>query len=203
MGEEGGRGRWSWNDRWTNNKKMLSSEQKKRDITEKTTPTLLFCLKDFLNWLMILFNTNYPTCGNFVLIIATSAAKKGVKGKLAAWVFIILLANKPLPRMRFSENSSSTICLILVMLTRFTIHIQALSPLSCVKLFHVSFTNGKFLSILPQRSSSFKTMQKSPGIAGFDLSEAHPGNLVVYHTHYKCPAICHLRTCKPEVIMNR
>ena len=116
MGEKGGRG--MTDDLIT--KKCLSSEQKIK-ISPKKTPTLLFRLNDFLNWLMILVNTNSPTCGNFVLIIATSAAKTGVKGKLAAWAFIMLLANKPLPRMRFSENSSGTICLILVMLSRLTI----------------------------------------------------------------------------------
>ena len=51
-------------------------------------------------------------------MIATSAAKTGVNGKLAAWAFIILLANNPLPWMKSSEKSSGTIRLILVMFTR-------------------------------------------------------------------------------------
>jgi hypothetical protein len=54
-------------------------------------------------------------------MIDTSAAKTGVNGKLAAWAFMILLANNPLPRIRFSANNSGTICLILVIFTRLTI----------------------------------------------------------------------------------
>ena len=63
-------------------------------------------------------------------MMATSAANTGVKGKLVAWAFIIFLANKPLPRIRFSENSSGTICLILVMLTRLTIPVMDLRKAS-------------------------------------------------------------------------
>ena len=109
----------------------LTTKEKvsKKPITEKCikkTHTLLFRLNDFLNWLIILVSTNSPTWGNFVLIIATSAANTGVNGKLAAWAFMILLANNPLPRIRFSENSSGTICLILVMFTRLTIPVMDL-----------------------------------------------------------------------------
>lgn len=66
-------------------------------------------------------STSSPTCGSFELMIATSAANTGVKGKLAAWAFMTLRQNKPLPRMRFSAKSSGTTCLILAMLTRLTI----------------------------------------------------------------------------------
>src|SRR6266478_1023618 len=54
-------------------------------------------------------------------MIETRAAKTGVKGKLAAWAFIILRAKSPRPLMRFSEKSSGTMCLMLPTLTLLTI----------------------------------------------------------------------------------
>lgn len=56
-----------------------------------------------------------------MLMIATSAAKTGVKGKLDDWAFMTLLANKPRPRIRFSCKSSGTMCLMFATLTRLTI----------------------------------------------------------------------------------
>ena len=75
---------------------------------------------------------NSPTWGSFVLMVATRAANTGVKGKLAAWAFIMLRANSPRPRIKFSEKSS--ICLIFAILTRLTIPVMDLHNASHVIL---------------------------------------------------------------------
>lgn len=50
-----------------------------------------------------------------------SAAKTGVNGKLDAWAFIMLRANRPRPRTRFSWKSSGTTSLMFATFTLFTI----------------------------------------------------------------------------------
>lgn len=62
-------------------------------------------------------STSSPTCGSFVLTIATRAAKTGVNGRDEAWARIIDLANRPFPRIKFSPNNSGTTCLIFETLT--------------------------------------------------------------------------------------
>ena len=70
-------------------------------------------------------------------MMATRAANTGVKGKLAAWAFIMLRANSPRPRIKFSE-----ICLIFAILTRLTIPVMDLRNASHVILWY----SGLFLS---------------------------------------------------------
>lgn len=65
-----------------------------------------------------------------MLMIATSAANTGVKGKLDAWAFMTLLANKPRPRIRFSWKSSGTMFLMFATLTRLTIPVMDLRSAS-------------------------------------------------------------------------
>lgn len=52
-----------------------------------------------------------------MLTIATRAAKTGVKGSDDACARMMDRANSPLPRMRFSPNSSGTTCLMFDTLT--------------------------------------------------------------------------------------
>src|SRR5436305_9171342 len=87
------------------------------NVVDETQTALSFRLKAFLNCTINLLRRSSPTCGNFVLTIAAIAAYIGVNGRLAAWAFIILRQNKPLPLTKFSPKSSGTMCFMFDTLT--------------------------------------------------------------------------------------
>ena len=91
------------------------------EVVANPQRTLSFLLNALRNWLINRWSNNSPIIGNFVLMIETRAANTGVKGKLAAWAFIMLRAKSPRPLMRFSEKSSGTTCLMLPTLILLTI----------------------------------------------------------------------------------
>lgn len=88
--------------------------------------TLSLRLNERRNCEMRRVRTSSPTWGNLVLMMATSVAKTGVNGKLAAWAFMMLRAKRPLPRMRFSLKSSGTTFLMFAMLTLLTMPVTDL-----------------------------------------------------------------------------
>jgi len=86
-------------------------------VVEERHTALSFRLNAFLNCTISRVSRSSPTCGNFVLTMAAIAAYIGVKGKLAAWDFMMLRQNNPRPLTKFSPNSSGTINFIFDTLT--------------------------------------------------------------------------------------
>jgi hypothetical protein len=79
-----------------------------------------------------------------VFTIATMAAYIGVNGKLAACAFMMALQNKPLPRIKFSSNSSGTIILILA-----TLHLLIMPCMDFFSASHaIRWNSGLDLSVI-------------------------------------------------------
>src|SRR5262245_38500770 len=67
-----------------------------------------------------------------------------VKGKLAACAFMIDLQNRPRPRIRFSENSSGTICLMFA-----TLHLLIMPWIDFFSASHaMRWYSGVLLSVM-------------------------------------------------------